>query len=41
VTQNTTGITNGLHGTVFTRRNNTVSGNGTDVVGTLTPLGGV
>jgi hypothetical protein len=28
-------------GTVLTRQNNTVSGNGADVSGTLTPLGGV
>jgi hypothetical protein len=40
VTQNTTGIEID-DGTVLTRRNNTVSGNGTDVVGTLTPLGGI
>jgi hypothetical protein len=41
VTQNSgSGISNS-GATVLTRQNNTVSGNGTDVFGTLTPLGGV
>jgi hypothetical protein len=40
VTRNSFGIDNN-GGAVLTRQNNTVSGNGTDVIGALTPLGGV
>jgi hypothetical protein len=37
-TNNGTGVTVGASGVVFSRGNNTISGNGTNVTGTLTPL---
>jgi parallel beta-helix repeat protein len=37
-TNNTTGVIDSASGSVLTRENNTIAGNGTNVTGTLTPL---